>query len=100
MFKALMVLFFIIYVAIGVTSYALIAGTRADWWQFVTYVWIFFWPVVLGLGLFYYSTIPFLIVLAALVIGTWKRRRRPLATQERRDRAAPRRCANSGRLWL
>ena len=51
MLKALLILFIIaIDVAVGTISYSLIAAAQANWWQLITYIWIFFWPVVALLG--------------------------------------------------
>jgi hypothetical protein len=69
MFKGLLLFSFFVYVAIGATSYGLIAGSQADWSQLVTYVWTLFWPFVILLGLFYYSPFIFLAILAAAIIA-------------------------------
>jgi hypothetical protein len=57
MFTSLLLLILFIDVAIGATSYWLVAGSQTDWSQLVTYVWILFWPFVILLGLIYYSPI-------------------------------------------
>lgn len=76
MYTPLSLLGFVIYAAIGVMSYLLIAGAQTNWWQLVTYVWIFFWPFVILLGLLYYRPVLFLVVLATFMVGLWMARRR------------------------
>ena len=69
MFNRLLLLSCImIYVAIGVASYALAAGSEANWSQLVTYIWSFFWPSVILLGLLYYRPLPFVAVFAAILL--------------------------------
>jgi hypothetical protein len=75
MVGAILSLFFFIYVAIGATSYWLIAGSRADWSHFVTYVWTFFWPFVILLGAIYYSPVILPAIIAAIIISWWFARR-------------------------
>jgi hypothetical protein len=75
MFTSLLLLIFFIDVAIGATSYCLVAGSQTDWSQLVAYVWILFWPFVILLGLFYYSPITFLAVFVAVIFG-WRMARR------------------------
>jgi hypothetical protein len=75
MFTSLLILIFFIDVAIGATSYCLVAGSQPDWSQLVTYVWILFWPFLMLLGLLYYSPITFLAVFAAAILGSWMARR-------------------------
>jgi MFS superfamily sulfate permease-like transporter len=70
-----LLLIFFIDVAIGVTSYCLVAGGQTDWSQLITYVWILFWPFVILLGLFYYSPITFLAVFVTVIFG-WRIARR------------------------
>jgi MFS superfamily sulfate permease-like transporter len=76
MIKVLLLFCFFIYVAISATSYSLVAGGQADWWQLVTYLWVFFWPVVILLGLLYYNPLAFLAVLVASIGGwlVWRKR--------------------------
>jgi hypothetical protein len=75
MIKLLLLFCFFIYVAVSATSYGLVAGNQADWWQLVTYLWVFFWPIVILLGLLYYSPLVFFAVLAASIGGwlVWRR---------------------------
>lgn len=68
-FKMLLLFGFIINVAIGVTSYVVIAGTQTNWSEFVTYIWIFFWPIVVQLVLLYYRPIPELMMVSLAIIG-------------------------------
>lgn len=75
MVGAILSLLFFIYVAIGATSYWFIAGSRADWWHLVTYIWTFFWPFVILLGAIYYSPVIVLAVIAAIIISWWFARR-------------------------
>jgi len=75
MFASLLLLIFSIDVAVGATSYWLVAGSQTDWSQLVTYVWILFWPFVMLLGLFYYSPITFLAVFVVVILGWWMARR-------------------------
>lgn len=67
----LLVSFVIIYVGIGATSYSLIAGSQADWWQLVSYIWVLFWPFVILLGFLYYRPLLFLAALAMAFIS-WR----------------------------
>jgi hypothetical protein len=76
MYKALSLLGFVIYVAVGVISYLLMAGTQTDWSQLVTYIWILFWPFIIFLALFYYRPVIILIVVTALIVGLRIARRR------------------------
>jgi hypothetical protein len=75
MFTSLLLFIFFIDVALGVTSYWLVAGSQTDWSQFVTYVWILLWPFVILLGIIYYSPITFLAVFVAVILG-WRIARR------------------------
>jgi hypothetical protein len=73
--KLLLVSFAAFYLGVGTVSYLLIAGSQADWWQLVTYVWVLFWPFVILLGFLYFRP---LLVLAALAIAfiSWRMARR------------------------
>ena len=75
MFASLLLLIFSIDVAVGATSYWLVAGSQTDWSQLITYIWILFWPFVMLLGLFYYSPITFLAVFVVVILGWWMARR-------------------------
>ena len=75
MFASLLLLIFFIDVAVGATSYWLVAGSQTDWSQLITYIWILFWPFVMLLGLFYYSPITFLAVFVVVILGWWMARR-------------------------
>lgn len=66
--KTLFLICFLIYLAIGATSYDLIAGSQTDWSQLVTYIWTLFWPFVILLGLFYYRPVAFFAALATIII--------------------------------
>jgi hypothetical protein len=67
MLRALVFSCCLLYLGIGVSSYWVAAGTQADWWQLVTYVWVFLWPFVILLTLFYYNPVAFLAAAAAAV---------------------------------
>lgn len=75
MIGAILSLLFFIYLSIGATSYWLIAGSRADWSHLVTYIWIFFWPLVILLGAIYYSPVTILALIAVIIISLWFARR-------------------------